>query len=673
MVDYIKIGTEKGYIKIDEKADKIYYLNTAPKDKIKRPFKIEDGWSDPEEKVRASIFVKLIEDFNFKPDHMAIEVQPDTARNKYPADILVLDRDWNPYIVVETKAKERDLETAKAQGDVNANLFNIRPQFIYVAGNKTDNFDNLDLVEKFYQKNGDILIEIPSIPGIKNKIEYFYYNIETPTNSSQKILERVEDKSSLIRKFNQAHDIIWNGGQFDPSQAIDEFSKILFTKLKDELDTPNDEPYVFQIKYTDGSPDFDETYDKVNKFYETHIMDKFNEPIRVGKDKVIEIIKIFQNVSLVKTPTDALGEAFETILSDTFRGKEGQYFTPREVIDFMSKMVAPLSDKTLIDPACGSGGFLEYAVRFVRDKELKGRYNNIDVRVENYVENIAGIELSTRLSRISMSTLSLYGKYKNPRIINTTAFNSLKTYKPFIENKIEEHKFDLIMTNPPFSGLVDSNNKDQLGESSLGDFQVSRDKSRAEIIDLFMERYWHLLKTGGKLAVVISDGFLFSQTHYKGRKFFFEHFQIDALISLPTQTFKPYGAGVKTSIIFATALDENQSPDKNKKFFIASAEHVGYNETRKFDINDLPRILENYRDGTEPGKEPNPENDNENERFGKLIDYDKIDVNDMMVLKYIENSNNEENVDIDKLSKEIDEAQNELNTTWNKIKNEVKI
>ena len=457
MVDYIKIGLEKGYIKIDEKEDKIYYLNTAPKEKVKYSFKTEDKWSDPEEKVRASVFVKLIEDFGFKSDHMAIEVEPDTSRPKYPADILIFNDDWNPYIVVETKAKKEDLDKAKEQGNANANLYYNKPQYIYVAGNSTDDFNNLDLVEYFYKKSGDELEEIPRIPSPKNTVEYFYYNVEKPSNSSQRILEKVEDKITLIRKFDLAHDIIWNSGQMDPSEAIDEFSKILFVKLKDELDTPIGSPYKFQIKYVRGKPDLQSTANDIRDFYNSEFKDSLSVlgEIKISDEQLIEIVKLLENISLIKTETDALGDAFETILSDTFRGNLGQYFTPREIINFMTDMVAPISNKRLIDPACGSGGFLEYATRYVRDKELKDENGNpkfidFNERISNYVDNIAGIEISSRLSLIAKTTLSLYGKHKSPRIVNTTAFNSLKEYKPFIENRIEEHSFDLLMINPPF-------------------------------------------------------------------------------------------------------------------------------------------------------------------------------------------------------------------------------
>jgi len=160
-----------------------------------------------------------------------------------------------------------------------------------------------------------------------------------------------------------------------------------------------------------------------------------------------------------------------------------------------------------------------------------------------------------------------------------------------INHGFKENHFDIILTNPPFGATVKSTEKPYLGKYELGE---NKKNQKTEI--LFIERCLGFLKAGtGKMAIVLPDGILTNSSLQYVRDFLIEHAQIEAVVSLPQITFSHFGAGVKSSLVFVRKKKKDEKLG-NYPIFMAIAEHIGYDATgRKDPINDLDKILVEYR------------------------------------------------------------------------------
>ncbi|GAI43622.1 unnamed protein product, partial [marine sediment metagenome] len=265
------------------------------------------------------------------------------------------------YIVVETKASasESEIDTAKREGLGNANL-HLAEWLLLVCGEE------------------ELIYLVKDRPALKNldncrKGELPISYGKSPEYKFRKggdIFEELRKASlnELQNKFQRCHDAIWASGQRDPAEAFDEMSKLMFAKIYDEKFTKIKAYYKFQIG-THENPFViakrieDELYKKARD----KEPDVFREEIKLPDEIIFDVVSILQDISLIKTDLDAKGRAFEQFLGKIFRGELGQFFTPREIIEFMVKLIDPGYDEIIIDPACGSGGFLLYSIKHIID------------------------------------------------------------------------------------------------------------------------------------------------------------------------------------------------------------------------------------------------------------------------------------------------------------------
>ena len=152
----------------------------------------------------------------------------------------------------------------------------------------------------------------------------------------------VIERGDLIRVLEKCHQTLWQGGKFAPTQAFDELAKILFIKIRDEKKARRDgEPYDFQIK-THEKPE--SVANRINALYqEAKAQDPevFTENIEIDENRLFSVVNHLQGISLNQTDLDVKGIAFERFLGNFFKGEIGQFFTPREVVEFMVDMVTP--------------------------------------------------------------------------------------------------------------------------------------------------------------------------------------------------------------------------------------------------------------------------------------------------------------------------------------------
>ena len=569
----IKRGIDKGIIKVESDGSKITYF-------CKRDY--STSFKNPEEKVRASYFCELVLDYDYPPKNIDIEVIVPRRTPEDRADIVVYDEDGAEYLVIECKKDGiTDAEFKQAIEQAFGNANSLRAKFAAViAGLTKTAFDVAGFKPSEREKNR--LSDIPKKYGKTPKYKFI-------KGEKDKELKEVS-REELIRALEKSHDTVWQGGKLAPTTAFDEVSKLLFCKLRDEKTTKKGEPYNFQIG-THESPE--EVFKRIDAIYQKakkEDAEVFKEDIRLDTKVVYNVVEHLQELAINKIDLDTKGVAFERFMEDFFKGKMGQFFTPREIITFCVEMMNPERSDLIIDPACGSGGFLLNAL----DKVRKFAESNYDEKEawEHWhkfaMNNLYGIEINDQIARVCKMNMIIHDD-GHTNIISTDSLKNVdeitKTHKGFKKNQ-----FDILLTNPPFGAVVKSTEKNYLDKYELG---KGKKNQKTEI--LFIERCLDFLKPNGKMAIVLPDGILTNSSLQYVRDFIMEKAQILAVVSLPQFAFTHFGAGVKSSLVFLRKKKENEELG-NYPIFMAIAEHIGYDATgRKDPTNDLNTILGEYR------------------------------------------------------------------------------
>ena len=580
--EYLELGQSRGYFALDGK--KIKYLATGKK----------YNFSDPEEKVRAEYYFDLIEKYNYPAKRIELEVEmPDRTPERY-ADIVIYKDDEKkiPYIVVECKRDgitDAEFEQATKQAIANARVLKA-PFAICVAGNTRRAMET----EKWNDKTPEKAI-ITDIPISYGKIEEFRYKKGDP-NWDLKVL----DKQELIRALKKSHDTLWAGGKRNPTVAFDELSKIIFVKIRDEKKgRKNGEYYDFQIKTHESA---ESVYKRINNIYE-EAREKdpeiFKENLKVEPEELYTVVEHLQGLSLNKTDLDTKGVAFEQFMEDFFKGKSGQYFTPREIVNFAIKMMDIKNDDLVLDPACGSGGFLLHALDKVRN-DAEEYFGSDEAEKYRYWHNFAannlfGIEINDSIARVAKMNMIIHDDGHT----NVIGFDALEDIDKMNRKNpgFAKNRFDIIVTNPPFGANVKASEHPYLEKYFLGkDKTGKKTKGNQKTEILFIERCIDFLKPGvGRMAIVLPDGILTNSSLQPVRDYLMEKTQILAVVSLPQFAFTHFGAGVKSSLVFVRKKADNEKLGKYP-IFMAIAEHIGYDATgRKDPKNDLDKICEEFK------------------------------------------------------------------------------
>ena len=278
-------------------------------------------------------------------------------------------------------------------------------------------------------------------------------------------------------------------------------------------------------------------------------------------------------------------------MEDFFKGKMGQFFTPREIIRCCVKILNPGRDHLILDPACGSGGFLLNTMDAVRqfaeanydEREAWEHWHSFAQR------NLYGIEINDQIARVCKMNMIIHDD-GHTNVISTDALSPFGEITE-INKDFQSNHFDLILTNPPFGATVKSTEKDYLDSYTIGKDHKSQ---KTEI--LFIERCVDFVKPKtGRIGIVLPDGILTNSSLQYVRDFIMERCQILAIVSLPQFAFSHYGAGVKSSLVFLRRKGEKERLG-NHPIFMAIAEHIGYDATGREDPqNDLLRIAKEFR------------------------------------------------------------------------------
>ena len=392
------------------------------------------------------------------------------------------------------------------------------------------------------------------------------------------------------QRINTARDILV-GKVPDPKSQVEQITIALTYKFMDDMDQE-------ALAMGGTASFFVGEYEKYGwtKMFDPHLggfemLSLYSEAItRMSENPHIETLfrQIFKNAYLpyrdpetlklfLKTinefrydHSEKLGDAFEYLLSVLgSQGDAGQFRTPRHIIEFMVAVVAPKKHETILDPACGTAGFLISAYKFIRQsntEKLPGDLLSVQDRAR-MVNNFSGYDISPDMVRLSLVNMYLHG-FTNPRIHEYDTLTS--------EERWHEYA-DVILANPPFmspKGGIRPHKK----------FSVQSKRSEVLFVDYMAEH----LTASGRAAIIVPEGIIFqSGSAYKElRKYLVEKNYLWAVVSLPSGVFQPY-SGVKTSILF---MDKVLARKTNQILFL-KVENDGFDlgaQRRAFDKNDLP-------------------------------------------------------------------------------------
>lgn len=418
-----------------------------------------------------------------------------------------------------------------------------------------------------------------------------------------------ELKSNIDRVWNA----FWTGGISNPLEVIEQITYLLFLRRLDDLQTlkenkarvtkgpiedpiylPGQDHLRWQYLKGDG-PDvmFKTMTTEVFPFlqslgsqpggerstYGDHMKDaRFTIPTPALLSKVVDML---DNIPMANRDTN--GDLYEYMLSKiASAGQNGQFRTPRHIIDLMVKMTAPTPTDEICDPACGTAGFLVSASEYVREQHPSA-LTDATQRQHFHRSMFHGYDFDGTMLRIGSMNMLLHG-IESPDI----------RYRDSLSEGASEDtaRYSLILANPPFAGSLDS-------ESVSKDLQRVVKTKKTEL--LFLALFLKLLKSGGRAAVIVPDGVLFgsSKAHKDLRKILVEDQKLDAVVKLPSGVFRPY-AGVSTAILFFTKTDSGGTD--NVWFYDVQADGFSLDDKRNaIEANDLSDVLERWaqRDGAE--------------------------------------------------------------------------
>ncbi|MDD9819448.1 MAG: N-6 DNA methylase, partial [Nitrospira sp.] len=536
----------------------------------------------------------LVTDYRYTKEQIQTRPQwrvkrrPSDTNKTYPIDIAVFDgnkSDDNLFIVVECKRKSRKDGLSQLKDYLRLSNAQLGVWF---------NGDERLFIRK-YEKAGQVLFsEIPNIPRKGERLEdlgrFKRRDLVVPHNL--KVIFRT------IRNHLAGNTVGATRDEILAQQLIN----VIFCKIYDERFTKQDAMVEFRAGLNESAQDIAA---RVKRIFETvkaqykEVID-FNEAISLDDRSTAYIVGELQNYCLMESERDVIADAFETFIGYALKGEQGQFFTPRNVIRLMVEIIQPQSDHLIVDPACGSGGFLVEGLKYIWD-DLETRAKGYgwtprilyEEKMKVAVQHIRGVEKDEFLSKVAKAYMALIGDGQGG-IFCEDSLDVPQNWKSSTRQRIVLGTFDVLLTNPPFGKAIAVEGRDKLVQYDLaskwqkqGDRYEKMGKTNPKMRPetLFIERSLQLLKDGGVMGIVLPETFFHApQARYVMQ--FMEQHNIQWIIDLPHNTFRPHN-NAKCLIV---VLQKNRPQGKTINF--AVAEEMGHDHQGKAMYRWDPRTQE---------------------------------------------------------------------------------
>ena len=563
----------------------------------------------PEEIQAVQPFVKkLCEDYGYPMDHIQtrpqwhVKARPSDTKKEYPVDIAVFSSnvhsDENLFMIVECKKKSR--KDGRSQLEDYLKFSNA---FLGVWFNGEETL----YIRKYYKANGTVnFIEIPNIPLFGQRIE----DIGLFKRKDLKKTHNLKSVFNSIRNYLAAN----NTGITLDTEFVSQIINLIFCKIYDERFKRPDDMVDFRAGVDENVEDVSKRIVSIFDLVKAKYPDVFtaSDVITLSDASIAYIAGELQQYCLVESERDVIADAFETFISPSLRGGQGQFFTPRNVVKLLVSLVNPGRKDRLIDPACGSGGFLIESLRHVwnqvqkEGQELGWPDREIFAdQQEVAIKNFRGIDKENFLSKTTKAYMAILGDGRGG-IFCENSLENMKKWSIKAQTQIVAGSFNVVLTNPPYGSKLKIDDQSILKQYDLGHQWKTLKGEKASVKTekplsdqtpqvLFIERCLELLAPGGRLGIVAPESMFCNPSHKYIMNYVEQHARIDAVISMPENLFQPH-THAKTCVVLMTKFDtQNHQVDPEHKIFMAVAKWCGH-DSRGLEIpyDDIPLIQDRY-------------------------------------------------------------------------------
>lgn len=564
-------------LEITEEEKGRFYVKDLKSGKEKFVYDEERQNSKPEEIIRQLWLHKLNNFYKYPFDRIETEksVHFGGEIHAKAADIVVYKKDKiTPYIIIEVKSPTESKGIEQLKTYLNSEGSEI--------GVWSNGIKRIILYRPYPKEFEDTLPDLPSADK----------TIDDLLEAKKTLFEYTDAKVDLKEMIKSMEELVLANAGVD---VFNEVFKLIYAKLYDENEAKinrQDNEILFR-KYKDPS----RTHEVINDLFKKSIK-KWpsvfyeQENIRLSPEHLSIVVSELEKARLFGSDLSIIDEAFEYLIPEVAKSKKGQYFTPRHAISMAVKMLNPKPDEYVIDPAAGSGGFLINTMYWIRNNY----FHESDEAMKEYAkEYIWGIDFAEEISKVSRALMLIAGDGRShmfrlntldPRewqgedqdLLNARAelkkrLLNLDNSADNIENQKSFHyfNFDVLLTNPPFAGEI----KDQgiLRQYFFGK-KNSHLVNKIERHILFIERTLDILKSGGRMAIVLPQGVLNNMNMEYVREYLFNKVRILAVVGLHGNTFKPH-TGTKTSILFLQKWAKDKKQPKDYPIFMAVSKKSG--------------------------------------------------------------------------------------------------
>lgn len=531
---------------------------------------------NPEEIVRQLYLYKIINEYKYPKMRIQVEYSVHFGREIKRADIVIMDKIQitTPYIIVEVKKPK--LKDGKEQ----------LKSYCNATGSTMAVWTNGSQVSYFHRKDPNYFEPIPNIPTSDKSLKDILQVDFTFDNLIEIDILKTQKKSLKDIILDMEDEVLANAGV----DVFEEVFKLVFIKLFDELEGARDKSKNLEFRnYGESDSELkqkiENIFNKAKKRWEG-VFDN-DEKIKLSSSHLSVCISSLESVKLFNSNLEVIDDAFEYLVNKSAKGEKGQYFTPRYVIDMCVKMLNPKKHESMIDPASGSCGFPIHTCFYVwkqiyKEKGIEASHlftaEDKIPECKDYVrENIFGIDFDEKSVRVSkMLNLIAGDGHSNVLYLNSIDYDNWdewiknedwidiyndgwKKLKKFRTKKDENgsFEFDILMANPPFAGDIKESRILARYELSKNENDKVQNKVGRDI--LFIERNLNMLKSGGRMAIVLPQGRFNNSSDKRIRNFINERARILAVIGLHGNVFKPH-TGTKTSVLLLQKWDDKLCP-----------------------------------------------------------------------------------------------------------------
>lgn len=547
----------------------------------------------PEEREAVQPFLKILhEDYNYDKElivaHPQYRVKSSPSDKKgFPVDIAVFERRNGVKelkIVVECKKKSRKdgIEQLK--------------QYLKFCEAKIGiwfNGNEIVYIKKVEQSGNIQFEEIPAIPKANEKLE----DIGLYRRKDLKPTHNLKDIFRQVRGYIVANSTGVNRDE----QIAKEMIHLILCKIYDERFKSDDDLLEFRASITENEEDIKE---RIKNLF-SEVKSKYNDVLSKKDDiefdgKTLKfIISKIQNICIIDTDRDTIADAFEIFIGYSLKGSQGQFFTPKNIVKLMVEIVNPQRNQMIIDPSCGSCGFLVEALKHIWkeiEKKIRNPKSQWEEQKEVGIKNIRGIEKDTFLTKVGKSYMAILGDGKGG-IFCEDSLEEPENWKEQTKQYIHLESFDISFSNPPFGKDIKI-----IGKDKLKQYELAENKSEGNVSTLFLERNLQLLKRGGVLAIILPETYFHAPAGKKVRDFIYKH-NIQWVIDIPHNTFRPHNNAKCIILIIQKGITQG------KYINMAVAEYIGHDHNGKaiYENNgtikdDTLKILSEINDNSENKK-----------------------------------------------------------------------